>query len=73
MSEIVLVIALLVIAIAVVFMIMSMYSREAEKNLKSNVSDRIMIYDDLIEEKQARLEAVQNRFYTHEKILIDQE
>ena len=51
MSEIVLVIALLVIAIAVVFMIMSMYSREAEKNLKSNVSDRIMIYDDLIEDR----------------------
>ena len=73
MSEIVLVIALLVIAIAVIFMIMSMYSREAEKNLKSNVSDRIMIYDDLIEEKQARLEAVQNRVDTLEKRLRELE
>jgi len=60
-SEIILVIALLVVAVAVIFMILALYSREAERNLKSNVSDRILIYDDLIEEKQARLESVQNR------------
>ena len=73
MSEIILVIALLVVAIAVVFMILSIYSREAEKNLKSNVSDRITIYDDLIEEKQARLEAVQNRVDTLERRLKELE
>ena len=71
--EIILVIALLVVAIAVIFMILSVYSREAEKNLKSNVSDRIMIYDDLIEEKQARLEAVQNRVDTLERRLKELE
>ena len=73
MSEIILVIALLVVAIAVVFMILSIYSREAEKNLKSNVSDRITIYDDFIEEKQARLEAVQNRVDTLERRLKELE
>ncbi len=71
--EIILVIALLVVAIAVIFMILSVYSREAERNLKSNVSDRIMIYDDLIEEKQARLEAVQNRVDTLERRLKELE
>ncbi|MCR5521586.1 MAG: hypothetical protein K6F44_06710 [Lachnospiraceae bacterium] len=73
MSEIILVIAFLVVAIAVIFMILSVYSREAEKNLKSNVSDRILIYDDLIEEKQARLEAVQHRVDTLEKRLRELE
>ena len=72
-SEIILVIALLVVAAAIIFMILAVYSREAEKNLKSNVSDRIMIYDDLIEEKQARLEAVQNRVDTLEKRLRELE
>jgi len=73
MSEIILVIAILVIAIAVVFMVLAIYSREAERNLKSNVSDRILIYDDLIEEKQARLESVQNRVETLEKRLRELE
>ncbi len=73
MSEIILVIALLVIAIAVVFMVLAVYSREAERNLKSNVSDRILIYDDLIEEKQARLESIQNRVDTLERRLRELE
>ncbi len=73
MSEIILVIALLVIAIAVIFLVLAVFSREAERNLKSNVSDRITIYDDLIEEKQARLEAVQNRVDTLEKRLRELE
>lgn len=72
-SEIVLVIALLIVAVAVIFMIIAIYSREAEKNLKSNVSDRILIYDDLIEEKQARLESVQNRVDALERRLRELE
>lgn len=72
-SEIVLVAALILVGIAIVFIVLTMYSRETERNLKSNVSDQITIYDDLIEQKQARLESVQSRVDTLEKRLKELE